>query len=194
MKYALYDVESKMVQQWQDTDVFSYTEPMAAQARLALESSTLPAAFDPHAWPAGWWVIDGALTQTAPPPSLPQIAQALQWAVSGRRFKDSAGVALPDASIFAPSDADLFTRIMPIVLGHPLFGITEIDIQMGGAWRTFSVVELEDACAALMQRREALFSAERAHLEAIATLLDAEDRQGLEAYDVSTGWPAPEAP
>jgi hypothetical protein len=191
MKYALYNVESKAVIQWQDTDIYNYNEPIAGQARLDLDEESLPSAFDPYTWPTGWWVVDEELTQTAPPPPLSQIAQTLNWTVSGRRFNGiAAGVVLADSTVFAPADTDLTLRIMPIALGHATLGITGIDIQLGGAWHHFGAVDLQDAYAELMVRREEFYSAERVHLEAIAALLADADRPGLEGYDTTTGWPA----
>ena len=190
MKYALFDTTSKAVIQWQDTDTFNYNGPSAGQARLTLDDENLPAAFDPYSWPSGWWVVDGALTDVAPPPPLPQLAASLKSQAAARRYGGvTAGVVLADSTVFAPYDTEL-QRISSLALGHGTLGITEVDIQLGAVWHHFTALELEDAYGALMRRREAFYSAESAHCADIDALLAANDRPGLEGYDVTASWPA----
>jgi len=189
VRYALYNIEDKAVIQWQDTDIYGYPEVGDGQARLELEDESLPSAFDPYTWPSGWWVVDGALTQVAPPPPLSQLVMALKSQAAVRRNAAlTAGVVLADATVFAPYDTDL-QRISPIALGHSVLGITEIDIQLGTSWRHFTALELEDAYGALMRRREAFYSAESVHCAAIDALFAASDRDGLAGYDIAAGWP-----
>ena len=192
MKYALYYTESKAVIQWQDTDVFNYNDPSADQARLELVEDDVPAAFDPFTWPSGWWVVDGELTQVAPPLPLSQIAMQLTSAVVVQRgAKISEGVPLPGVGTFAPGDADL-ARLQPVALNHAQIGITAVDVHLGQplAYQHVAAADLETAYIAYIVKREACFSNESAHLSAIAALLAAADRPGLEDYDVTTGWPA----
>lgn len=189
MKYALYYTSNLAVVQWQDTDLYGYSEPSEGFGRIEIPANFPD--FDIDNPVNGWWVVDGALTQTAPPAPLAQIAQMLQGAAFSRRANGvAAGVVLPDSTVFAPTDTDLTTRIHPVVVGHAVLGIAGIDLQLDGEWRYFLAAELQAAFTALMLRREAFYSAERAHMEAIAALLAANNRIGLETYDVTTGWPA----
>ncbi|NGX96343.1 MAG: hypothetical protein G4V63_14335 [Candidatus Afipia apatlaquensis] len=194
MKYILYDINTKAVVQWQDTDVYSYNEPTSTQSRVIVPEDAVPAAFDPYNWPSGWWYVDGALTQVAPPPPLSEVAMYKRWAVSARRAQaEEVGVVLDDNSTFAPVPAQM-GRIASLALGHAFIGVTEVDIELGGEWRHFAAADLADAYAKYVRQREAFYAAERVHLEAIAVLLTAGDRPALEAYDTTAGWPAPEAP
>lgn len=192
MKYALYNVENKAVIQWQDTDVFGYNDPTEGQARLELDDGNLPAAFDPYSWPSGWWVVDGALTQIAPPPPLSEVAMYLRWAVTGKRASLVAeGVDLAGGRRFSPTDADL-ARLSPVALHHVDLGLTSVDVQLDQptVWYSITAADLKEAYLAFIVKRELCFSNERLHLEAIAALLAANDRPGLEGYDSTTGWPA----
>lgn len=188
MKYALYYVSTSAVLQWQDTDLYNYPDLTADFGRVEIPESFPD--FDINNTVAGWWVVDGELTQTAPPVPLVQIAQTLQGEAFNRRANGiAAGITLADATAFAPTEADL-SRIASVALGHSMLGITEIDIQLGTAWHHFTALDLEGAYGDLMRRREAFYSAESVHCAAIAALLAANDRPGLEAYDITTGWPA----
>lgn len=190
MKYALYDTVTKAVIQWQDTEVFGYNPPSPGQDRLELDEENPPAAFDPYSWPSGWWVVDGVLTDVAPPPPLSQLAASLKSQAAVRRYGGvTAGVVLSDSTVFAPFDTELH-RISSLALGHAVLGITEVDIQLGTVWHHFTAQDFEDAYGALMRRREAFYSAESMHSAAIDALLAANDRAGLEGYDITTGWPA----
>lgn len=191
MKYALFNLVSMAVLQWQDTDLLSYPEPDPWNGRLEL-SDPVPSEFDVYATPAGFWVVDGVLTQTAPPPPLSEVAMYATWAVTGKRASLVAeGVPLSGGRQFRPTDADL-ARLLPIALHHAELGVTSVDIQLDQppAWYAIAATDLATAFAAFIVKRELCFSNERAHLEAIAALLANNDRAGLENYDTTTGWPA----
>ena len=90
-QYALYDIASGSVRQWQDTEKYSFA-PTPDHMRL------LPV--DAAAWAdqAGdWWVVDGALTRTDP--HAPTAAQLLEWAQNTRvkalRTDYAAACAMP---------------------------------------------------------------------------------------------------
>lgn len=191
MKYALFNLVSMVVLQWQDTDLNSYPEPDPWNGRIEL-SEPVPVEFDVYATPSGFWVVDGVLTQTAPPPPLSEVAMYAGWAVTGKRASLIAeGVDLAGGRRFRPTDADL-ARLGPVALNHVALGVTSIDIQLDQpqVWYAISAADLEVAYAAFVMKRELCYSNERAHLEAIAALLAANDRPGLEGYDSTTGWPA----
>lgn len=190
MKYALFNRTSMAVIQWQDTDLLSYDAPDPWNDRIEL-SEPLPDAFNVYATPEGYWVVDGELTQTAPPPPLSDVAMYASWAVSGKRVSLIAeGVELAGGLRFRPTDADL-ARLAPVALHHSALGVSSVDIRLDQppTWYAIAAADLEAAYAAFIVKRELCFSNERAHLEAIAALLAANDRPGLEGYDSTTGWP-----
>ncbi|WP_137860896.1 MULTISPECIES: DUF4376 domain-containing protein [unclassified Variovorax] len=191
MKYALYLLSNLQVIQWQDTDASTYPDVESWQGRIELEEP-LPPEFDPYATPTGYWVVDGLLTNVAPPPPLSDVAMYATWAVSGKRVSLIAeGVELAGGRRFRPTDADL-ARVGPIALQHTALGVSSIDIQLDQppTWYAITAADLETAYAAFIVKREQCFSNERVHLEAIAMLLAANDRPGLEGYDTTTGWPS----
>lgn len=193
MKYAVYWPPTQQVTQWLDTDVYDPGEPAMGQLRVALNPEALPAGFNlnPTGPIVGWWVVDGAVTAVEPPPSLTLIAQNLQAIVAAKRAAGiAAGVELPDDTVFAVSEADLVGRVAPVALGTALLGSASMTLKLPDGYKTFSSADLQDAFAALMERRESFYNNEGAHHAAIAALLAADDRAGLEAYDTTTGWPA----
>ncbi|NVM87644.1 hypothetical protein FHT32_001283 [Variovorax sp. SG517] len=190
MKYALYYTTTGQVVQWQDDEVYGYNEPEGNFARIEL-NDPLPVDFDVNAQPSGYWVIDGVLTQTAPPAPLSDVAMRAGWAVTAKRADLLAeGVALAGGRRFRPTDADL-ARLAPIALNHAALGIAAVDVLLDQppVWYGIAAVDLAVAYSAFIVKREACYSNERLHLEAIAALLAAEDRAGLEEYDATTGWP-----
>lgn len=72
MKYAMFDMPSRVVMQWQDTEVWEYPEPLPPFSRVAL-----PEEFELPATTAGWWVVDGLATQVQPPPLPPSEEQVM---------------------------------------------------------------------------------------------------------------------
>jgi len=188
MKYAVYWPPTQEVTQWLDTDVFDPGLPAMGQLRVELDPDALPAGFDlnPGGPIVGWWVVDGAVTNVQPPRTLGLIAQDLQAAVTARRAAGvAAGVVLADETVFAVSEADWTGRLAPVALA----GVTGMTLKLPGGYKVFTEAELLDAFSLLLGHREACFNNEGVHYIAIAALLAAQDRAGLEDYDVAAGWP-----
>jgi hypothetical protein len=80
MKFALFDVASGAVLQWQDDEQFDYSPPLQGQQRLALAADC-----EVPATPR--WVVDGQLTDVAPvvAPALPTHAELVELALKQAR-------------------------------------------------------------------------------------------------------------
>lgn len=81
------------------------------------------------------------------------------------------------------------TRINNLVLTSTAAGITEVDFKTADGYKTIKVEELAMASSAMTKRSEACFTNERVHTIALNNLYEAGDRDGLEKYDITTGWP-----
>lgn len=192
MKFALYLIASCQVVQWQDDELYPYNEPEPSYARIELVGSDVPPDFDVAAVPSGWWVVNDALTQTAPPPPIEDVALWLTWAARSRGYdRQLAGVPIGGNPGFAPMDND-FVRLGFVAAYASTLGLTSVDIKLGGGsvWTQYDVADLVTAFPAFVKLREECWTSERAHVIAINALLANNDRAGLEAYDVTTGWPA----
>ncbi|HEX7866527.1 MAG TPA: hypothetical protein VF555_16345 [Variovorax sp.] len=186
-KYALYNGETGVVLQWQDTSLANYDPPSPPLARLELPANT--PGFDVNAPTVGWWVVDGALTQSPPPEPLAFIGQRLKGQVSyTRAAKIAEGIVLPDETRFQPSSEDLL-RITLVAMSPAQAGVTGVDVQIGETWMRVNAVDLPGACTTLLARREACYTNERTRHALIDQLVHEAKRAELEGFDVQAGWP-----
>ena len=192
MKYALYMLSNGAVIQWQDTEMYNYNEPESWQGRITL-SDPFPAAFDVFAMPSGYWVIDGELTQVAPPPTILELGASLMNAVLAKKAAILDAIEYPGGGPVRMSELTI-AQLLPIALSPEQFpGLSSVDFQEGSpqVWRSLSLADLKTTIIAYITARELCSTNVRAHQSAITALVAAADRPGLVAYDVNTGWPTP---
>jgi hypothetical protein len=189
MKCLIYLVSTGQSALWLDTDV-PYPNPMFAN--FELDPDNIPPEYVENAMAFGYWVRDGALTTVPPPPTLPELVEALTTAVRAKRAEMIAmGVLVANSVQFAPDAAQL-ARLADLAVDPMAFGRASIDIELGTppVWQNILAADLQAGYAAYVARREVCYSNERAHIDNLRALLAAEDRAALDAYDVTVGWPA----
>jgi len=122
----------------------------------------------------------------APPPSLSERRDTLKAAATKKRFEvETGGLTLPNGARVG-TDRDDQNSIANAVAAIALTGLEAIDFKAsGGAWVSIAVPELQTIAAAVGRHKQACFTAERLHHEAIDALAD----EKIDGYDVAVGWP-----
>jgi hypothetical protein len=178
------------VVQWQDSDLTTYPEAGPNYALLEL-FDPLPEEFDPAAPSPGFWVVDGALSRVPPPPTLAELAISLQAAVQAAAM-GVLGSAIYAGVAFATVTDARFSQLLPVAISPDDFpSLSTVSFQQGSPleWVSLSKADLRTAVLAFTALREACEANRHAHAIAIEALVTANNRPGLVAYDVNTGWP-----
>lgn len=111
-------------------------------------------------------------------------ADLLAAATAKRWEVETGGVVLPNGIRVGTLKADQ-DRVTSVIANADLAGVTSVDFKAASGWVTLNMVSVRLIAKAIALHVQVCFSAERAHHEAIAALVDDE----LDAYDLNTGWP-----
>jgi len=113
---------------------------------------------------------------------------ALKAAVTAKRYDiETGGIDLPSGVRIDTTREDQNSVANAIALAD-IAGVVSVDFKAASGWETITIPQLKQIGAAIGLHKQACYSAERAHHEAIDALLDA----GLDTYDLEAGWPTGE--
>lgn len=113
------------------------------------------------------------------------LRSALKDAVTAKRYElECGGIVLPGGTRLDTSREDQNAVANAIALTD-IAGVTSVDFKAASGWISITIAQLKQIGAAIGRHKQACYSAERAHHEAI----DALQNEGLDAYDLEAGWP-----
>jgi len=133
-------------------------------------------------------VADGEGLPILRPASVPTAIDkraALKVAATAKRYAvETGGIELPNGTRLDTTREDQNAVANAISLAG-IAGVTEVDFKAASGWLTVTIPTLTRIGAAIGLHKQACYTAERAHHEAIDALPDS----GLDAYDLEAAWP-----
>lgn len=131
--------------------------------------------------------INWSLQQHAPTPAqqFQAAKDALKAQATAMRWQcETGGIILNGVRVLTGIEDQ--NRITTVVANARRSGLGLVDFKAAGAWVTISVADVEAIACAIALHVQALFTAERAHHEAIDAL---PDLAAVQVYDVTACWP-----
>ncbi|SCX70914.1 DUF4376 domain-containing protein [Variovorax sp. EL159] len=131
------------------------------------------------------WLAAGNTPQVPSGPSQSERRSLLRNAATARRWQaETGGITLPDGTRIK-TDRDDQNNVANALAIVGSTALQRIDFKAATGWVSITPSELQAIAAAVGLHKQSCFSVERAHHEAIDALTD----DGLDGYDVTTGWP-----
>lgn len=133
------------------------------------------------------WVEGGGVAAPAiDAPSLDARKESLKSEATALRWQRETG-GITVAGVQVATGLDDQNRIATVLTAGQLGDIDEVDFKAATGWVRLTLAQIQDIAGAITAHVQSCFSAERAHHEAIDAL---PDLAAVEAYDVTSGWPA----
>ncbi len=131
-------------------------------------------------------IEDGHPVLQVPVITLEAMKADLLEAATRKRFEvETGGITLP-GGVQIGTDREDQNAVANAVSVIGLTGLTSVDFKARSGWVTIGVDQLSAIAAAVGLHKQACFTAERTHHEAIAALTT---KLAAQAYNVNTGWP-----
>ncbi|MBB5862583.1 DUF4376 domain-containing protein [Xanthomonas sp. 3058] len=133
-----------------------------------------------------WRATGGIPVPNAAPETVETMRAALRALTTQRRWEfETGGIAIGGVQVGTSTEDQ--NRISTVLAAADLGTVETVDFKANSGWVTLTLGEIRGIAAAISSHVQACFTAERAHHEAIDALDSIEE---LQAYDVSSGWPA----